>query len=184
DIEPTWTPDSNSIVFVSSRNRGFDLFVLRDDKSVTPLVTDPGDQIQPAISPDGKTLAYVSPVQGRLGTGGIWTRSLDANGAASGAPQLVHYEESEYRMRPAWTPDGKSLIFGSDERGSNDIAIVPAAGGNPAMLTTDPMGEFSAVPSPDGKWLAFISNRTGPMTLDIAPIGGGPRTSWREVEIR
>ena len=116
--------------------------------------------MQPAVSPDGLTLAYVSPVPGKLGTGGIWTRPL-----AGGAATLVHYEESEYRMSPHWTPDGKALLYGSDETGSNDIAIVPAAGGNPFVFTNDPMGEFSPARRPTARRFAFVSNRTGPMTL-------------------
>ncbi|MBI4477528.1 MAG: CehA/McbA family metallohydrolase, partial [Acidobacteria bacterium] len=96
---------------------------------------------------------------------------------------LIHYEESEYRVRPRWTPDGAALVFGSDEAGTNDIALVSVSGGNPAFLTADPMGEFSAEPSPDGTRLAFVSNRRGPMTLYTSPIGGGPVSSWREVSI-
>ena len=180
DIEPTWSADSKTIYFVSARTRGFDIFTLNvDDRAVAPVVADGGDQVQPAISPDGRTLAYVSPVSGRLGTGGIWTRPI-----AGGTPTLVHYEESEYRMRPRWTRDGKAFLFGSDERDSNDIAIVPFDGGNPHVITNDPMGEFSPAPSPDGTRVAFISSRRGPMTLFVAPIGGGPMSSWREVMIK
>ena len=179
DIEPAWTADSGELVFVSSRSRGFDIFKLSvGDGRVTPAITGPGDQIQPSVSPDGRTIVYVSPVAGRLGAGGIWTQP-----ATGGTPTLVHYEESEYRMRPRWTPDGTAIVYGSDERGSNDIAIVPARGGNPHVITNDGMGEFSPAPSPDGRELAFISNRRGPMTLHVAPAGGGPLSSWREVRI-
>ena len=180
DIEPAWAADSRTIYFVSSRGRGFDIFKLTvDDRAATAVVGDGGDQLQPAVSPDGKTLAYVSPVAGKLGTGGIWTRPIDG-----GTATLVHYEESEYRMRPQWTRDGKAFLFGSDERDSNDIAVVPFDGGNPHVVTNDPMGEFSAAPSPDGTRFAFVSNRRGPMTLFVAPIGGGPVTSWHEVAIK
>lgn len=180
DVEPTWSRDSQSIYFVSSRGRGFDIFRLRvSDKAVSAVVAADGDQIQPAISPDGQTIAYVSPVAGKLGTGGIWTRPIGGAGAGT----LVHYEESEYRMRPKWTSDGKAFLYGSDALGSNDIAIVPAAGGNPIVLTNDAMGEFSAAAAPGGAVFAFISNRTGPMTLYVAPMGGGPVSAWRRVAI-
>ena len=76
-------------------------------------------------------------------------------------------------MRPKWTPDGQAFLFDSDEMGSNDVAIVPADGGNPVVLTNDPMGEFSPAPSPDGASFAFISNRSGPMTLFVAPPEAG-----------
>jgi TolB protein len=182
DIEPVWSRDGRDLFFVSSRTRGFDIFKLHvADRTVTPVVTLAGDQIQPAVSPDGRTLAYVSPVRGRLGTGGIWTRSLDD---AAAEPTLVHYEESEYRMRPRWTADGRAFVFGTDEMGSNDIAIVPAEGGNPVVITNDPMGEFSPAVAPDGRSFAFISNRGGPMTLYTATLGGGPPSSWRPVAVR
>jgi Tol biopolymer transport system component len=182
DLQPTWSRDSRAVYFVSSRNRGFDILRLElASRAVTPAVAGGGDQIQPAVSPDGRTLAYVSSVSGRLGTGGIWTRLIDATETTQ--PALVLYEESEYRMRPKWMPDGSAFLFGSDERGSNDIALVSARGGNAAVLTADEMGEFSAAPSPDGKSFAFVSNRSGPMTLYVAPIGGGPVSSWRAIRI-
>ncbi len=130
ELGPAWSRDGQHLYFTATRGRGFDIFSLRlGDKSITPVVTTGGDQLQPAVSPDGKTLAYVSPVSGRLGTGGIWTQPLETG--AGTAATLVHYEESEYRMRPKWTPDGRAFLYGSDEQGSNDIAIVSAGGGNP-----------------------------------------------------
>jgi hypothetical protein len=98
-----------------------------------------------------------------------------------GEPRLVHYEESEYRMKPAWTPDGRAILYVSDEMGSNDVAIVPAEGGNPIVLTADGGHEFSPSPSPDGERFAFVSNRGGPTTLFTVAAGGGPATAWREV---
>jgi TolB protein len=182
EFGPAWSPDGQHLYYTATRSRGFDIYRLRvADRSSVAVVTTGGDQVQPAVSPDGKTLAYVSPVAGKLGTGGIWTQAIDP--AAGAAATLVHYEESEYRMRPKWTPDGKAFLYGSDEMGSNDIAIVAADGGNPVVITNDPTGEFSAAPSPDGTMVAFVSNRTGPMTLYVAPIGGGPISLWRRVEI-
>ncbi len=185
DIEPAWSHDSQDIFFTAARGRIFDIMKLTvADRAVAPVVTDAGDQVQPAVSPDGRTLAYVSPVRGRLGTGGIWTRAIAPPGLQTrGDASLVLYEESEYRMRPAWTPDGAALLYGSDEMGSNDIAVVPAKGGNPVVITNDPAGEFSPAVAPDGGSFAFVSNRKGPMALYVAPIGGGPPTSWREVRI-
>ncbi len=154
DIEPVWSHDGADLFFVSSRARGFDIFRLHvADRTVTPVVTGTGDQIQPAVSPDGRTLAWVSPVRGRLGTGGIWTRPLDD---LTAEPTLVRYEESEYRMRPQWTADGQAFLYGTDEAGSNDIAVVPASGGNPVIITNDSMGEFSPAVAPDGRSFAFI----------------------------
>jgi TolB protein len=189
ELEPAWTHDGRALFFATSRAAGFDIYRLNlDEGTQTAVVSAPRDQIQPAVSPDGRTLAYVSPVDGRLGTGGIWVKPLpdspaEALAKEGGQPTLVHYEESEYRLRPAWTPDGKAFVFGSDEKGSNDIAIVPARGGNPNVLTPADTGEFSPAVSPDGSRIAFVSNGTGAMILYTAAIGGGPAASWNEVRI-
>ena len=153
------------VYFVTARGGNFDIYRYRfGDKSETPFISGARDQIQPAESPDGTRLAYVSPVQGRLGTGGLWVKPV-----AGGDATLVHYEETEYRARPAWTPDGQAILFSSDEPGSNDIAIIPIGGGNPVYLSADPMNEFAPTVSPDGARFAFVSNRTGPTTLYVAP---------------
>ncbi|HEX7119010.1 MAG TPA: CehA/McbA family metallohydrolase [Longimicrobiales bacterium] len=175
DVEPEWGRDGRSLYFVSARDRGFRIY-RHDLESGTDTVVARG--IQPAVSPDGERLAFVAPVRGRLGSGGLWMMPLP-----TGEPRLVHYEESEYRMKPAWTPDGSALLYVSDEAGSNDVAIVPAAGGNPIVLTADAHDEYSPAPSPDGRRFAFVSNRTGPTTLYTAAAGGGPPASWREVPI-
>jgi TolB protein len=180
DVEPAWNGDGSALYFVSARGRGFHIFrhdfALHADSLVTP---EPGSQIQPAISPDGRQLAYIATVAGRFGTGGIWTRPV-----AGGAPTLVHYEEGEYRTKPAWTPDGSRFLFVSDAAGSNDVDIVSARGGNPIRLTIDDRDEYSPSPSPDGKRFAFVSNRTGATTLYVADIGGGRVSAWRAVPIR
>jgi TolB protein len=175
DIEPTWSRDGQSLYFVSARSGGFRIFRHSfTDGSETPVVNG----FQPAISPDGKQLAYVAPVQGRLGTGGLWVKDLP-----DGQPRMVHYEETEYRAKPVWTPDGKALVYVSDEAGSNDVMIIPSAGGNPVTLTVDARDEYSPTLSPDGERFAFFSNRNGATSLYTVSIGGGPIDSWREVKI-
>ncbi len=176
DVQPEWTPEGDGLYFVSARERGFRIYVRAlSDTIVRPVVTG----IQPSVSPDGSELAFVARVDGRLGTGGIWTVPT-----AGGTPRLVHYEESEYRTAPAWTPDGRTLLYVSDEMGSNDVAIVPVQGGNPIVLTADTMHEYSPSASPDGTRMAFVSNRTGTTTLFTAALGGGPYRSWTEVAVR
>jgi TolB protein len=179
DIEPAWSPDSKGLYFASARTGRFAIYyVSLDSGSVNPVGGLEGTQLQPDPSPDGKSLAYVAPVRGRIGTGGIWVKPLP-----DGEPRMVYYEETEFRAKPKWSPDGSVLIFVSDESGNNDIAAIPAQGGSVAHLSMDPADEYSPVYSPDGTRIAFSSNMGGPAHLMIMPAAGARRQGWTEVTI-
>jgi Tol biopolymer transport system component/cyclophilin family peptidyl-prolyl cis-trans isomerase len=179
DFAPDWSADGESLYFVSRRHGNLDILRLHlVTGQVTKVVAGPGNDFQPAVSPDGKSLAYVSRVENRNGSGGIWVLPLD-----DGKPELVHYEESSYRLKPQWSPDGKTLTYVSDAAGSNDIAIVPAIGGNRIRLTEDSADEFDPALSPDGTRVAFVSNDTGPTTLFTMSSAGGAKSAWVPVHI-
>jgi TolB protein len=168
DVQPAWSRDGKSLFFVSARAGGFR--ILRHDfatGAATPLASG----IQPAVSPDGKSIAYEQ--------GGL--RVLDL---ATGESRMVRDEETEYRMEPAWTPDGQNILYVTEDEGSNDIRIVPAAGGEPIELTTDAARhEMSPAVSPDGTRFAFVQFTAGVPTLYTANITGGRAGAWRKVPI-
>ncbi|MFK7829569.1 MAG: CehA/McbA family metallohydrolase [Congregibacter sp.] len=179
DFAPVWSGDGQSLFFTTRRAGNLDILRLDLSSGTTvPVADGPGNQYQPAVSPDGMRLAFVASVQGRIGSGGIWVMSLP-----DGEPRLVHYEESSYRMKPMWSADGKSLFYISDTAGTTDIARIPADGGNRVWVTQDPAGEFDAAPSPDGKHLAFVSNELGPTALHIVSSAGGNRPLWTTVNL-
>ncbi|MFQ5742297.1 MAG: CehA/McbA family metallohydrolase [Acidobacteriota bacterium] len=179
DIEPVWSGDGKSLFFVTGRSGNLDIYRLDLATRVAIAVIDgPRNDIQPAVSPDGRSLAYVSPVRGRLGSGGIWVKSLP-----DGEPRLVHYEETSYRAKPAWMPNGSSLAFVSDVAGSNDLALLPATGGNRVRLTWDSMDEYAPAFSPDGSSIAFVSNAIGPTLLYTIAAAGGAGGAWRKISI-
>lgn len=177
DVEPTWGPEGTSLYFVSDRG-GEDLDIFSIDPAtgdVASVVAGEGNQIQPDVSPDGQSLVYVSPVEGKPGSGGLWVKSLP-----DGEPTMIHYEETRYRAAPTWTPDGESLLYVSDRAGNNNVATLPAEGGTPIRLTHHQMDEFSPVMGPHGECLAFVSNRGGTTRLYTMPAGGGATEAWQE----
>ena len=168
DLQPAWSRDGGSLYFASARNGGWRIF--RHDIASgrdTALVAG----IQPSVSPDGRSLAYER--------GGL--RVLDL---ATLESRTVREEETEYRMRPVWTPDGHNILYVTEDKGSNDIRIISAAGGAPIELTVDAEHhEMSPAPSPDGKRFAFVAFRAAVPTLYTAGIAGGRPGSWRAVPI-
>jgi Tol biopolymer transport system component len=168
DLEPTWSRDGKSLYFASARNGGWRIF--RHDFATntdTALVAG----IQPSVSPDGKSLAYAQ--------GGV--RVLDL---ATLESRVVRAEETEYRVKPVWTPDGKSILYVTEDRGSNDIRLISATGGDPVELTIDDAHhEMEPAVSPDGARFAFVAYRDGVPKLYTANIAGGRPSAWREMKI-
>lgn len=168
DVQPAWSRDGKSLFFVSARSGAFRIFrhdfAGNTDTSLT-------NGIQPAVSPDGKLVAYEQS--------GL--RVLDL---ATGESRVVRDEETEYRMEPAWTPDGQNIVYVTEDEGSNDIRIVSAAGGDAIELTTDAARhEMSPAVSPDGTQYAFVQFEAGVPTMYTAPIAGGRSSAWRKVSI-
>jgi TolB protein len=168
DLQPTWGRDGNTLYFASARNGGWRIFRhdLTTDKD-TAIVNG----IQPSISPDGKSMAYAQ--------GGV--RVLDL---ATLQSRLVREEETEYRVKPVWTPDGQNILYVTEDKGSNDIRIIAASAGDPIELTIDDVNpEMSPTPSPDGKRFAFVAFYGGVPTLYTAPSAGGRPGAWHKVMI-
>jgi Tol biopolymer transport system component len=103
----------------------------------------------PAISPDGKTIAF--------GYKGDIYR-VDAGGGTA-TPLTIHEAQD---MMPVWSHDGKYIAFASDRYGNFDVFIMPATGGTPTRLTCNSSPDFPTDFSPDDKQVLFTSARNIP----------------------
>lgn len=101
----------------------------------------------PAISPDGKSIAFT--FKGDIYT--VPTTGGDAHRLTAGG---------SYNTSPVWSPDGSRIAFTSNREGSPDIFIMPATGGTPRRLSSHSGSEHP---------LAFASDSTIIMTANIMP---------------
>ena len=98
----------------------------------------------PAISPDGHEIAFVSG-------GDIWTV-----GAAGGEAHLLVTDPAT-ESRPLYSPDGTKLAFVSTRTGSGDIYVLTLGTGELTRLTYSDRPDALDGWSHDGKWLYFTS---------------------------
>jgi len=121
------------------------------------VTLDPGLEIDPALSPDDKLLAYTAGSPGRMR---LYVRQLEG-----GTPVPVVRGAGGFQRLPHWAPDGARLLFLSD-RG---IEIAAALGGAPRLLV--PLAAAAPGPiSPDGRSFLYGSGDS----LYARSLDGGP----------
>lgn len=77
---------------------------------------------------------------------------------------------------PAFSPDGKQIVFRSGRGGQKNLYIMKADGSAVRHLTTGKWTDTMADWSPDGEWIAFASDRGGEFAIWlIRPDGSGLR---------
>lgn len=75
---------------------------------------------------------------------------------------------------PAWSPDGRSIVFSSTRTGKGDIYLMDADGGNLRQITSHPAYEGAPRFSPDGRFVVFEGERDGRSEIFRAEVASGP----------
>jgi serine/threonine-protein kinase len=110
----------------------------------------------PAISPDGRRLAISSG-------NALEVKQLDQGPAT----QVVRPIGGRNHLRPAWHPDGNSLLFYRSGAKDSVMKVRDDGVGELSSTVDEPRGVADATWSPDGRWIVYRTSVEGPNGSDI-----------------
>jgi Tol biopolymer transport system component len=135
----------NQIIDHSGRNGGL--------PEIARLTNEGGLNIDPAISPDGKLLAYASD-HGGDGNMDIWVKQI-------GGDSIRVTRDRADDVEPNFSPDGTRIVFRSAREGGG-IYLMPTLGGTEQRLAD---GGRRPQFSPDGSKIAYWTGPENPFPL-------------------
>ena len=161
--------DDTRIAFMSTRNVDWDAeiyLMTPDGEQIRQLTEQPKADAEPAWSPDGQKITFVSyrdlkqiPERGVI-RGEIYVMNADGTNPIN----LTRSVEKAEGVS-TWSPDGKQIAFTSAELFNghtlvnSDIFVMAADGGDPINLTNHDALDQTPDWSPNGNRIAFSSNR-------------------------
>lgn len=131
------------------------------------VTTHPDLDLYPAVSPDGRWLAFASRRSGNMD---IWVKPIQ------GGPAIRITTHRADDIMPCWSPDGKKLAFVSYRQdAAGDIWLQPlrvrsgkpVPAGAPQRLTVYLGQDISPAFSPDGRYIALTSDRNGRANIHL-----------------
>lgn len=175
NLRPSWSRSGRFIYFSSYRSGGINIWraPVKEDGTINgslqQVTTGAGQDVEVAVSPDSKRLAYATLRQ----NADIWKLPVSPEtGLANGTPDAVISTTRE-DSRGAWSPDSKMIAFNSDRAGDMNIWLFALADSSTQQLTTGLGGDFQPNWSPDQKRIAFFSSRSGSPNIWEVEIAGG-----------
>jgi uncharacterized protein YjdB len=142
------------IVLASSRAGRFQLYSAERSNlaQLRKVMDDTAAATEPAFSPDGSRIAFVST---RDGQPEIYVMDADGTNAA----RLTNAPAPD--GNPSFTADGQAVVFHSQRTAHRQIFVQPITGSDAVQLTREPADNSQPAVSVDGETIAFVSNRDG-----------------------
>jgi len=142
DYDPNWAPDGSQIAFVSHRDLGSDIHLMKPDGTEQIRLTHAGDAYDLAWSPVGNQICYASG-------GDLWLVHV-----STGVEQRLTDGAARERF-PIWSPDGRTLAFTAEWEDRTEVRLLALNTGEQRVLGSASAG-WTLAWSPDGSHLAFV----------------------------
>ena len=158
----SWMPDGR-VAYAAEVSGNLDIWLAgADGASAERLTTDPHADTTPSVSPDGRSVAFISPREG--GIPHVWLMDIDGGNQR---------RLSSHGMTgtPSFTPDGRWVVYAAAGSG---IWKVPVEGGAPLPIYEGRVHTPSV--SPDGSLVAcfYEDEKTGVAKMALLRMEGGP----------
>jgi dipeptidyl aminopeptidase/acylaminoacyl peptidase len=100
---------------------------------------------------------------------------VSATNPGAGPVPIAQLYYTRSTTGPAWSPDGREVVFTTNLTGRFNLWKMPASGGFPIQLLQSDDRQYDAVWSPDGKWIVFDQDFGGGEIYDLfaVPSDGG-----------
>ena len=156
-------PAGDWIAFVSDRDGNSNIYLVRPDGSGLHRITDhAARESEPAWSPDGRLLAFVSARDTTRTPSSPSEEIYVMRADGTGVRRVTNDPVGGYA--PRWSPDGRRILYSAwdAEESRVHLFVIAADGTNRTRLTRGAWDDFDAAWSPDGQRVVFVSNRRGP----------------------
>jgi Tol biopolymer transport system component len=137
-FNPTWSPDATQIVMSGLKGGLSDLFVYTlASRELRQLTADAFADLQPAWSPDGRTIAFATDrfttTLSDLRFGALRVGLLDLS---TGIVRTLREDlPSAKQINPQWAPDGEAVYFISDRDGTSNVFRTDIGSGQLRQVT-------------------------------------------------
>ena len=134
NADPTFSPDGKRLIYVSEIEGKDQLFVMdADGKNQKQITREPYDHEDPAWSPDGRKILFTRLSGSVYSDGDVYVMNADGRGQRNLTPSLTHPFATD--TTPAWSPDGRRILFVSNRDGKGEVYVMNADGSGLRKLT-------------------------------------------------
>jgi len=204
ELEPSWSPDGQEVVFLSNRSDdpdfqpgAVDIFVMsaKAETNWRKLTTCPGVKSSPIFSPDGRWVAYY----GRDGQGDSWKNMqlwvVAADGTGPTRSLTAHIDQhvgnvslndlgGAAMMPPCWADDSQSIHYQTTHHGNtilNAISVTELEAESRPIITLEGVVGAYSMDQAQSNLAYFHANRTSPGQLWARNISDSPDSAGNQL---